>query len=36
MKPEKLFNLIAGVTLIAVGAIALAGNVLLTTKAWKI
>jgi hypothetical protein len=36
MKPEKLFNLIAGITLIAVGAIALAGNVLLTTKAWKI
>jgi len=36
MKSEKLFNLIAGVTLLAIGVIALAGNVLLTTKAWKL
>jgi hypothetical protein len=36
MKPEKLFNLIAGVTLLAIGVIALAGNVFLTTKAWKL
>lgn len=36
MKPERLFNLIAGVTLLTVGVIALAGNVFLATKAWKI
>lgn len=36
MKPEKLFNLIAGVILLAIGLIALAGNTFLTTKAWKL
>ncbi len=36
MKPEKLFNLIAGITLLAIGVIALAGNVFLATKAWKL
>jgi len=36
MKSERLFNLIAGVTLLAIGVIALAGNVFLATKAWKI
>ncbi|HSB01852.1 MAG TPA: hypothetical protein VLE49_14470 [Anaerolineales bacterium] len=36
MKPEKLFNLIAGVTLLTIGVIALAGNVFLTTKAWRL
>jgi hypothetical protein len=36
MKSERLFNLIAGITLISIGAIALAGNVLLGTKAWKL
>ena len=36
MKPERLFNLIAGVTLLVIGIIALAGNVFLTTKAWKL
>ena len=36
MKPERLFNLIAGVTLLTVGIIALAGNIFLATKAWKI
>ncbi len=36
MKPEKVFNLIAGVTLLAMGVIALAGNTFLATKAWKL
>jgi len=36
MKPEKLFNLIAGVTLLAMGLIALAGNTFLATRAWKL
>ena len=36
MKSERLFNLIAGVTLLAIGVIALAGNVFLATKAWKL
>lgn len=36
MKPERLFNLIAGITLLSVGAVALAGNMFLTTKAWKL
>jgi len=36
MKPERLFNLIAGVTLLSIGVIALAGNVFLATKAWKL
>jgi len=36
MKSERLFNLIAGVTLLTIGVIALAGNVFLATKAWKI
>ena len=36
MKPEKLFNLIAGVTLLAMGVIALAGNTFLATQAWKL
>jgi len=36
MKPEKLFNLISGVTLIVIGSIVLAGNVFLSTKAWKL
>jgi hypothetical protein len=36
MKPERLFNLIAGVTLLTIGVIALAGNIFLTTKAWKL
>jgi hypothetical protein len=36
MKPERLFNLIAGVTLLTIGIIALAGNIFLTTKAWKL
>jgi len=36
MKPERLFNLIAGATLLAIGMIALAGNIFLATKAWKL
>jgi hypothetical protein len=36
MKSERLFNLIAGVTLLTIGVIALAGNVFLATKAWKL
>jgi hypothetical protein len=36
MKSERLFNLIAGVTMLAIGVIALAGNVFLATKAWKL
>lgn len=36
MKPEKLFNLIAGITLIAIGIIVLAGNVFLATQAWRL
>lgn len=36
MKPEKLFNLIAGVTLLIIGLIALVGNTFLTTNAWKL
>ena len=36
MKPEKLFNLIAGITLLAIGVIAMVGNVFLATKAWKL
>jgi hypothetical protein len=36
MKPERLFNLIAGVTLLTIGVIALAGNVFLATKAWRL
>jgi hypothetical protein len=36
MKSEKLFNLIAGITLLTIGVIALAGNVFLATKAWKL
>lgn len=36
MKPEKLFNLIAGVTLLSIGLIALAGNVFLATRAWRL
>jgi hypothetical protein len=36
MKPEKLFNLIAGVTLLVIGVIALAGNLFLATRAWRL
>ena len=36
MKPERLFNLIAGLTLLLIGAIALAGNFFLSTNAWKL
>jgi hypothetical protein len=36
MKSERLFNLIAGVTLLTIGVIALAGNIFLATKAWKL
>jgi hypothetical protein len=36
MKSERIFNLIAGVTLLTIGVIALAGNVFLATKAWKL
>ena len=36
MKPEKLFNLIAGVTLLSIGVIALAGNLFLAANAWKL
>lgn len=36
MKPERLFNLIAGVTLLTIGVITLIGNIFLATKAWKI
>jgi len=36
MKSERLFNLIAGITLLAIGVIALAGNIFLSTKAWKL
>jgi len=36
MKSERLFNLIAGITMLAIGVIALAGNVFLATKAWKL
>jgi hypothetical protein len=36
MKLEKVFNLIAGVTLVAMGVIALAGNTFLASQAWKL
>ena len=36
MKSERLFNLIAGITMLAIGVIVLAGNVFLSTKAWKL
>ncbi len=36
MKPEKLFNLIAGITLLSIGVIALVGNMFLATQAWKL
>jgi hypothetical protein len=36
MKSEKLFNLIAGITLLVIGVIALVGNIFLGTKAWKL
>jgi len=36
MKPEKLFNLIAGVTLLSIGVIALAGNLFLAANAWRL
>ncbi|CAG1015824.1 hypothetical protein ANAEL_05371 [Anaerolineales bacterium] len=36
MKPEKLFNLISGITLIAIGTLVLVGNVFLSTKTWKL
>jgi hypothetical protein len=36
MKSENLFNLIAGATLLTIGAIALLGNIFLATKAWKL
>jgi hypothetical protein len=36
VKTEKLFNLISGITLIAIGVVVLAGNVFLSTRAWKL
>jgi hypothetical protein len=36
MKPEKLFNLIAGITLLVIGVAALVGNLFLATKAWRL
>ncbi len=36
MKPEKLFNLIAGITLLAIGVMALAANVFLSTQTWRL
>jgi hypothetical protein len=36
MKSERTFNLIAGVTILVLGVIALFGNMFLTTKAWKL
>ncbi|HEX2993908.1 MAG TPA: hypothetical protein VHP14_03735 [Anaerolineales bacterium] len=36
MKPEKLFNLIAGITLLIIGVAALFGNLFLATKAWRL
>jgi len=36
MKTERLFMLIAGVTLVAVGAISLLGNIFFSTQAWRI
>jgi hypothetical protein len=36
MKTERIFNLIVGITLLAIGSIALIGNIFLTTKAWKL
>jgi hypothetical protein len=36
MKSDRLFNLIAGATLLTIGVIALAGNIFLATKAWKL
>ena len=36
MKPERLFNLIAGLTLLLIGVVALAGNIFLATAAWKL
>lgn len=36
MKPERIFNLIAGLTLLLVGLVALAGNMFLATEAWKL
>jgi len=36
MKSERSFNLIAGITILAIGVIALAGNMFLATKAWKL
>jgi hypothetical protein len=36
VKTERLFMLIAGVTLVAVGAISLMGNIFFSTEAWRI
>ena len=36
MKTERLFMLIAGVTLVALGAISLLGNIFFSTQAWRI
>jgi hypothetical protein len=36
MKPERLFNLIAGATLLLVGVVLLMGNMFLATKAWRL
>jgi hypothetical protein len=36
MKSERLFMLIAGVTLVALGAISLLGNIFFSTQAWRI
>jgi hypothetical protein len=36
MKPERLFMLIAGVTLVAIGVISLLGNIFFSTQAWRL
>jgi hypothetical protein len=36
MKPERVFNLVAGATLLLTGAVLLMGNMFLATKAWRL
>ncbi|MCJ7432933.1 MAG: hypothetical protein MUO77_05540 [Anaerolineales bacterium] len=36
MKPERLFTLITGITLVAVGAISLLGNIFFSTQSWRL
>jgi hypothetical protein len=36
MKPERLFTLITGFTLVAIGSISLLGNIFFSTQAWRL